>query len=63
MNPIEISIKDHRAVKSAEIDLNGVSVISGINGSGKSSIRCKIWSFYMMMRFRKAFTTSKNKER
>lgn len=38
MTPIQISIKDYRAVKSAEIDLNGITVISGINGSGKSSI-------------------------
>lgn len=38
MNPIQISIKDYKAVKSAEIDLNGITVISGINGSGKSSI-------------------------
>ena len=38
MSPIQISIKGYRAVKSAEIDLNGITVISGINGSGKSSI-------------------------
>lgn len=38
MSPIQISIKEYRAVKSAEIDLNGITVISGINGSGKSSI-------------------------
>lgn len=38
MNPIQISIKDYKAVKSAEIDLNGITLISGINGSGKSSI-------------------------
>ncbi len=38
MIPIQISIKDHKAVKSAEIDLNGITLISGINGSGKSSI-------------------------
>ena len=38
MSPIQLSIKDYRAVKSAEIDLNGITVISGINGSGKSSI-------------------------
>lgn len=38
MTPIQISIKDYKAVKSAEIDLNGITVISGINGSGKSSI-------------------------
>lgn len=38
MVPIQLSIKDYRAVKSAEIDLNGITVISGINGAGKSSI-------------------------
>lgn len=38
MSPIQISIKDYNAVKSAEIDLNGITVISGINGSGKSTI-------------------------
>ena len=38
MIPIQISIKDHNAVQSAEIDLNGITLISGINGSGKSSI-------------------------
>lgn len=38
MSPIQISIKDYRAVKSADIDLNGITLISGINGSGKSSI-------------------------
>lgn len=38
MSPIQLSIKDYRAVKSAEIDLNGITVISGVNGSGKSSI-------------------------
>ena len=38
MIPVQISIKDYKAVKSAEIDLNGITVISGINGSGKSSI-------------------------
>lgn len=38
MSPVQISIKDYKAVKSAEIDLNGITVISGINGSGKSSI-------------------------
>ena len=38
MSPIQISIKDYKAVKTAEIELNGITVISGINGSGKSSI-------------------------
>ena len=38
MSPIQISIKDYKAIKSAEIDINGITLISGINGSGKSSI-------------------------
>lgn len=38
MSPIQISIKDYRAVKSAEIAMNGITLISGINSSGKSSI-------------------------
>lgn len=38
MSPIQVSIQDYKAVKSAEIELNGITVISGINGSGKSSI-------------------------
>ena len=38
MSPVKISIKDYKAVKSADIDLSGITVISGINGSGKSSI-------------------------
>lgn len=38
MGPIRISIKDYKAVKSADIELNGITLISGINGSGKSSI-------------------------
>lgn len=38
MSPIQIFIKDYKAVKSAEIDLKGITVISGVNGAGKSSI-------------------------
>lgn len=38
MTPIQISIKDYKAVKSAEIGLNGITLISGVNGAGKSSI-------------------------
>lgn len=38
MTPIQLSIKDYKAVKSAEIGLNGITVISGVNGAGKSSI-------------------------
>lgn len=35
---IELSIKDFRAVKKADIALNGITVVTGINGCGKSSI-------------------------
>lgn len=38
MTPIQITIKDYKAIKSAEIELNGITVISGVNGAGKSSI-------------------------
>lgn len=38
MNEINISIRDLRAVKSAEIELNGITVLSGVNSSGKSTI-------------------------
>lgn len=34
----ELTIKDFRSVKSAEIELNGITVVSGINGCGKSTI-------------------------
>lgn len=33
-----VKIKNYRAVKSAEIRLDGISVLSGLNGSGKSTI-------------------------
>lgn len=35
---ISVEIKNFKAVKSANIDLNGISVISGVNGSGKSTV-------------------------
>lgn len=35
---LKIKAKNYLAVKSAEIDLSGITVISGINGSGKSTI-------------------------
>lgn len=38
MKDIKISIRDLRAVKSAEIELNGITVLSGVNSSGKSTI-------------------------
>ena len=38
MKDIEVSIKDFRAVNNAEIALNGITIISGVNSSGKSTI-------------------------
>lgn len=37
-NFAEITIKDFRAIKSADIKLNGITVVAGINGSGKSTL-------------------------
>ncbi len=38
MKDIEVSIKGLRAVNSADIALNGITVLSGVNSSGKSTI-------------------------
>lgn len=39
MNSIaELHIKDFRAIKEADIQINGITVVSGINGSGKSTL-------------------------
>lgn len=35
---IELNIKDFRAVKDADIALNGITVVTGINGCGKSTM-------------------------
>jgi len=35
---LDLSIKKFRAIKSAEITLDGITVLSGINGCGKSTI-------------------------
>jgi predicted ATPase len=35
---LRIKIKDFRAIHSADIILNGITVVAGINGSGKSTI-------------------------
>lgn len=34
----ELHIKDFRAIKQADIQINGITVVSGINGSGKSTL-------------------------
>ena len=49
MTPIQISIKDYKAVKSAEIGLNGITLISGVNGAGKSSISRLLYYAFLQM--------------
>lgn len=41
---LKIKIKDFRAIKSAEITLNGITVVAGINGCGKSTISKLLYS-------------------
>lgn len=42
-NNITFSVRDFRAVQSADIHLNGITVVSGINGSGKSTLSKMIY--------------------
>ena len=35
---IKLSVKDFRAIKEADIKLNGITVVSGVNGCGKSTL-------------------------
>lgn len=35
---VKLSISDFRAIKQAEIKLNGITVVSGVNGCGKSTL-------------------------
>jgi predicted ATP-dependent endonuclease of OLD family len=35
---VELSVKDFRAIKKADIALDGITVVSGINGCGKSTL-------------------------
>lgn len=41
---LRIKIKDFRAIKTADIILNGITVVAGINGSGKSTISKLLYS-------------------
>lgn len=44
---VELSVEDFKAVKKADISLNGITVVSGINGCGKSSLsQLLYYSFY-----------------
>lgn len=37
-NLIRIKVQDFRAIKSADLNLNGITVVAGENGSGKSTV-------------------------
>ncbi len=44
---VELSVENFKAVKKADIALNGITVVSGINGCGKSSLsQLLYYSFY-----------------
>lgn len=44
---VELSVENFKAVKKADITLNGITVVSGINGCGKSSLsQLLYYSFY-----------------
>lgn len=54
MKDIEISIKGLRAINSADIALNGITIISGVNSSGKSTIsRLMYYTFKYANEFEK----------
>lgn len=40
-----ISVRDVYAIKEAEIDLNGITVLSGENGCGKSTLSKLLYGF------------------
>ena len=49
MSDIKISVKDFRAVHSADIDLNGITVIAGVNGSGKSTLSRLLYTIFRIL--------------
>lgn len=42
----ELIVKDFRAIKNADITLNGITVVAGNNGSGKSSLSKLLYYIY-----------------
>lgn len=49
---VELSVENFKAVKKADITLNGITVVSGINGCGKSSLsQLLYYSFYYANHF------------
>ena len=46
MSDVKITVKDFRAIHSADIDLNGITVIAGVNGSGKSTLSKLLYTIF-----------------
>ena len=46
MSDIKITVRDFRAIHSADIDLNGITVIAGVNGSGKSTLSKLLYTIF-----------------
>lgn len=42
----DISIKNFRAIKQADIELSGITVVSGVNGCGKSTVSKLLYYMY-----------------
>lgn len=60
---IELSVEDFKAVKKADISLNGITVVSGINGCGKSSLsQLLYYSFYYANQYDEIVETALNHE-
>lgn len=60
---IELSVEDFKAVKKADITLNGITVVSGINGCGKSSLsQLLYYSFYYANRYEEMIAAALNSE-
>lgn len=45
-NFAELKINDFRAIKSADINLNGITVVAGINGCGKTTMSKMVYNIY-----------------
>jgi len=45
-NFAELKINDFRAIKSADINLNGITVVSGINGCDKTTMSKMVYNIY-----------------
>ena len=44
--PMKLIIQNYRAIANAEISLNGLTIVSGINGCGKSTISKMLFNIF-----------------